>query len=222
MKYIFRRTHQKRTNHEFIEDVQRVARQLRKKTVTMTDYEELGMFHFATLIGRFGSWYKVLAAAGMPRTRWGHRIPEEDLFRNLNEVWKKLGRQPRNREMVPPLSVYSAITYQKRYGGWYNALEAFINHSQENKGFIRAEKGKFIKVKRRITRRSFRKPTSRLRLAVFERDHYRCVLCGRSPATENGVKLHCDHKVAWTKGGETVLSNLQTLCAECNFKKRDS
>ncbi|WP_367275291.1 HNH endonuclease [Microcoleus sp. CAWBG58] len=28
-----------------------------------------------------------------------------------------------------------------------------------------------------------------------------------------------DRKIAWSKGGETVLENLQTLCSLCNLGK---
>ncbi len=30
---------------------------------------------------------------------------------------------------------------------------------------------------------------------------------------------HIDHIKPWSKGGETVLENLQTLCATCNLGK---
>lgn len=31
--------------------------------------------------------------------------------------------------------------------------------------------------------------------------------------------LHFDHIHPWSKGGETTLSNLQILCANCNWSK---
>ncbi len=34
-----------------------------------------------------------------------------------------------------------------------------------------------------------------------------------------GVELHVDHTVPWSKGGETVLGNLRTLCSDCNLGK---
>ncbi|MCL4507775.1 MAG: HNH endonuclease [Chloroflexi bacterium] len=33
------------------------------------------------------------------------------------------------------------------------------------------------------------------------------------------MELHVDHILAWSKGGETVLENLQTLCSVCNLGK---
>lgn len=49
--------------------------------------------------------------------------------------------------------------------------------------------------------------------AVFERDEYRCVRCGTH------LDLTCDHIVPESKGGETSLANLQTMCRSCNSKK---
>jgi len=55
----------------------------------------------------------------------------------------------------------------------------------------------------------------------MKRDNFKCQLCGRNPATEAGVILHVDHIVPWSKGGETEIGNLQTLCMQCNLGKGD-
>ena len=51
------------------------------------------------------------------------------------------------------------------------------------------------------------------------RDGARCRLCGVTP--QDGVKLHVDHIKPWSKGGETILENLQVLCEICNIGKSD-
>ncbi|MBA3003530.1 MAG: HNH endonuclease [Desulfurivibrio sp.] len=42
--------------------------------------------------------------------------------------------------------------------------------------------------------------------------------------TNWGVSLifHVDHIELWSKGGETVLENLQTLCSVCNLGKSNN
>lgn len=60
--------------------------------------------------------------------------------------------------------------------------------------------------------------TPKLRQAVFERDNFRCQRCGRSSKI-HGVVLHVDHLLPVSKGGTNDMSNLQTLCAECNLYK---
>ena len=59
-----------------------------------------------------------------------------------------------------------------------------------------------------------------LRYEVMRRDGFRCVLCGRS-AMEDHVRLHVDHIRPVSKGGKTELSNLRTLCQDCNLGKSD-
>ena len=61
--------------------------------------------------------------------------------------------------------------------------------------------------------------TDKLRYQILKRDGFRCKLCGRS--AEDGVKLHVDHIIPVSKGGETVPSNLRTLCETCNWGKGD-
>ena len=49
------------------------------------------------------------------------------------------------------------------------------------------------------------------------------MLCMRSFSAKNpAVELHIDHIYPWSKGGETVEENLQTLCSICNYGKGDS
>ena len=61
------------------------------------------------------------------------------------------------------------------------------------------------KLKERITRN--------LTKQVFERDAYRCVTCA------GHIDLTCDHVIPESKGGETSLENLQTMCRPCNSSK---
>jgi 5-methylcytosine-specific restriction endonuclease McrA len=60
-----------------------------------------------------------------------------------------------------------------------------------------------------------------IRLTVLKRDGFRFVLCGRNPAIEQGVVLHLDHILHFSKGGESTADNLRTLCEACNLGKRD-
>lgn len=64
------------------------------------------------------------------------------------------------------------------------------------------------------------KMTKAMRYAVIRRDGYRCRACGF--AVEDGAHLHVDHIVAIANGGQTAMSNLQTLCTACNLGKGKS
>ena len=61
------------------------------------------------------------------------------------------------------------------------------------------------------------KVTRAMRYDVLRRDGFRCVKCGRG--LEDGVKLHVDHIKPISRGGKSVLDNLQTLCEDCNCGK---
>ena len=60
-----------------------------------------------------------------------------------------------------------------------------------------------------------------LRYQIMKRDNFKCVLCGASPAKDPSIELHIDHIIPWSKGGESTVDNLQTLCSACNLGKRD-
>jgi 5-methylcytosine-specific restriction endonuclease McrA len=46
-----------------------------------------------------------------------------------------------------------------------------------------------------------------------------CKLGGAAPS--DGTRLHVDHLKPWSKGGETVLKNLQILCNVRTIGKSD-
>jgi len=49
----------------------------------------------------------------------------------------------------------------------------------------------------------------------------RCVFCNVKllPRKGNDRSGEADHIIAWSKGGETTISNGQMLCRKCNRKK---
>ena len=64
-----------------------------------------------------------------------------------------------------------------------------------------------------------RKPINKhLRVQVLARDNFKCRMCGRS---KEEVSLQVDHVVPLSKGGTDELSNLATLCGDCNLGKSD-
>jgi hypothetical protein len=203
-------------DQELLDDLTRVAKEIGKDKVTIDEYNERGKFHNTTLTRRFGNWFKSLEKAGLEKTR-NLNIPDEELFENIEAVWLRLGRQPRYQEMTKPLSKFSAGTYEKRYGTWRQALERFAKFINSEK--IETEKTLETKTKVASNHKTKRDINWRLRHLIMKRDNFKCVACGRSPATDPKVILHVDHILAWSKGGETIYENLQTLCSVCNIGK---
>lgn len=215
MKFQLKEHHRNTPDDELIEDLKSVAAKLKKRSITIEDYNGNGRFHNTTLTRRFGSWLKILEIAGLEKTRTPLNIPTEELFRNLEEVWNKLGRQPKYSEMFKPLSQYSAGLYEYRFGTWLKALKAFVDYMNSTGDIPKQQNATRTKNSRKVSRNV----NWRLRFIVMRRDGFKCQSCGRSPSVDPAVILHVDHKKAWSNGGETILDNLQTLCSVCNIGK---
>ncbi len=216
VKFTLEEYHRNIPDAELIEDLIRVAGILKKDSVTIDEYNETGRFHATTLTRRFGSWFKVLEKAGLKKTRI-LGVTDEEYFKNLEEVWVKLGRQPRYIDMQKPLSTYVAGAYEYRFGSWRRALERFVEYV--NSEGVTIAKESSVKQRAIEKHKTKRTPSWRLTFIVMRRDGFKCKICGRSPATDPSVTLNVDHIKPWSKGGETVPDNLQTLCSKCNVGK---
>lgn len=207
---------------DLIADVVKVAKVLGKDSVTRENYNQHGKYHADTLQRRFKSWFIVLEKAGLKPTRQPFDISEIELLRNIADVWINLGRQPRNKDMKAPLSKYGGTTYIRHFGTWMNALKRFIEYESSDNAELdeipETETSHIIgNVEKEI--KDTRTISLRQRFSVFLRDGFRCLSCGKSPLTHPGTELHCDHTLAWSKGGKTIIDNLKTLCSDCNLGK---
>jgi hypothetical protein len=198
---------------QLLEDLQRVASELGLATVTMPTYRQHGAYDDTNLARRFGTWNNALVLAGLGISN-EVRISDERLFENILALWQHLGRQPRRSELAFPPSQISQSPYNRRFGSWTKALSEFIAYANNEVNEISLSINDF-----RVTSRTSRDPSLRLRWKVLQRDHFSCCACGASPATANQILLHVDHIHPYSAGGETVLDNLQTLCSNCNLGK---
>lgn len=221
MKFELEEYHRGITNEELIAELKRIALKLNKTALNRTDNDEHGKYGTTTYSRRFGSWFNSLEKAGLEKTRTPMNLPEEELFKNLEEIWIKLGRQPRYAEVQKPLSKYHVGTYENRFGTWRKALEKFVAYVNNEENASSEEAIKNVEVEPITKHKTSRTINWRLRFTVMRRDNFKCKNCGRSPATDPSIVLHVDHKTAWANGGETVLENLQTLCSKCNIGKSD-
>lgn len=212
-------------------DLVKVANELSNPNITITDYERLGKFTTQTMHARFGSWNKAKQKANLEVIYVVNNSIEE-LFQNILELWTLLGRQPKYGEVVSPNSKFNGSTYARRFGSWRAALEAFIDYvnSESNDVEIVESDNSFIpinissdsstetqtKIKIKRTPRGI---NLRLRWTILKRDNFSCRKCGRSPAKDQSIILHVDHIIPWSKDGETVIENLETLCEGCNLGK---
>ena len=209
MKFQLRSNAKYFNDEELLDDLRLIAKKLNKNKITQIEYQEHGQFSKSTFHNRFGSWNKALILAKL-NTNIEQNINEIELFNNLEIVWKTLGRQPKYTEMIKPLSKYSTKPYDNKFGGWMNACKVFIQYKENDIEFI-----KLILEKPKRTRYI----NEKTRLKILKKDNYRCVKCGRSPATHLNLSLHIDHIKPFSKGGDNSEENLQTLCDKCNLGK---
>lgn len=225
MKYELNTYHRNTPDQELLDDLKRVADKLGKDKMTIEEYNQNGgKYSSQTMADRFRSWNKAIEKAGLKMTNQ-QNISEIELFKNLEDVWIKLGRQPKRRDMLKQNSKYSETPYKSKFGTWRKALEAFVefinsdndqNIDSENieieENLIKTAQDKEFIIKHKTKRI----PSERLKVQVLMRDGNTCRLCGIKVTGDN---IHFDHIKPWSKGGETVLENLQVLCAEHNLAK---
>ena len=152
-------------------------------------------------------------------------VSTEELFGNIEQVWISSGQQPTFRDMKRSLSKYSAHQYMTKFGTWKNALVKFIEYTNSGNQMGLTDTKK-VETNNETTQNEIREfkhvtkrfPSERLKVQVLMRDGNKCKLCG---IMVTGDDIHFDHIKPWSKGGETVLENIQVLCEAHNLAKGD-
>ncbi len=110
-------------------------------------------------------------------------------------------------------------SYKAQYGLRFEDSDRAIRTLAERGNLIKEANGVYRydpeHASGRVDLRNFSDTT---RLAILERDAYRCVVCGFGKA--DGREIHVDHIIPREKGGEGSISNGQTLCASHNYRKK--
>lgn len=114
------------TDDALLDDLRRCANLLSQPTITASQYEAHGNFHPSTITRRFTSWPAALKRAGLAPSRSKIGISDQELFENIKHLWLLLGRQPRYSEVKKPDSMFSASTYENRFGSWTSSLNEFV------------------------------------------------------------------------------------------------
>lgn len=214
------RKHNTIEKEELINDLKRVSKILKKGSLTQEEYLSSGKFSIQPFIRIFGNWFCALESANLMKTR-NYKVSNEQYFQNIEKVWSILGHQPRYSDMQKPLSDYSNGAYERRFGNWSNALKEFVKfiNANVNTNDSFEDTSNNNDTDKNIIDNKHRTPRNinwRLRFRILERDNFVCVKCGRRPPE---IKLHVDHIIPYSKGGETIPENLETLCEICNIGK---
>lgn len=237
-KFEFRRSQtSKIPRARVIEELERAAKSFDYKDFKQEDFDKISEISSYKVYREFGSWEKALLflkdhleKKGIPfeLTTRRSRYSLEEIFADMEKVWLKLGHRPSRNEWTASCPEINFSTIERRFGGWQNACLKFIEYKsgelinpEENTGgsLEAISKPKRKKLSNVTVVEQTRTIPLNVRLRVLNRDNFRCVFCGKSPATDIGTKLHIDHIVPFSRGGANTLENLQTLCVQCNLGK---
>lgn len=244
MDYQFQRQRSDKISREKIfEELEQVAKKLGYREFSSDEFNKNSEISSGTVKNTFGSWLKALTILkdklrekgldlSVRKSRSNLINPTEaQLFEEMDRIWKKLGHRPSSTEWKNSDPAFSYGTYRYRFSGWSNACLKFIEHKMGGSVIVEPAQEDASEVDTRITAEGktqhikvsySRNIPMSMRVRVLDRDNFRCVFCGRSPATDIGIKLHIDHVVPFSKGGKTTIENLQTLCQECNLGKSNN
>jgi len=211
------------SQEEVLSELQRISRLLDVQTISREQFNAHARFTDDTVRRRFGSWHKAMKDAGLLTNALGRRYTDDDCFENILAVWAQYGRAPTYEEMKWPPSLVGPKAYVRRFGTWRKALQAFVDRVSADASPVAEIKdagcessAADVTVVLEADRREIRLG---LRYTILKRDRFRCVVCGRNPATQLGVVLHVDHIIPVARGGKTVFENLRSLCEACNLGK---
>lgn len=234
MTFQFKRNRtDKLSREQLLSELESIAEKSNYFEFGKRDFNKLSKISVTPIVREFGNWTNALSFLRLrlnekgldlsPRKEPPNRLySNKQLFDEMERIWRKLGHRPSRIEWQSSKPVISYQAYTHRFNGWTNACLKFIEYKSGN--LVYAEPTKIeppIKTSK-IERKDVRDIPLKLRLEVLKRDKFKCIFCGRSPATDNGVILHIDHVMPFSKGGKTELHNLQVLCLECNIGKSNS
>jgi hypothetical protein len=200
------------SDEDILTDIRRAATAAGAEVISQRLYSEYGKYDPTTASRRFGSWNRAVIAAGLQVAN-EINISDERLFENLMVLWEHYGRQPRRAELARPPSAISQGPYRRRFKSWMDALTEFVSYA--NARDVVAPSPMDVAT----GHQTGRFPSLRTRFRVMKRDNFSCRACGASPALSPGTALHVDHLLPWSRGGESIDENLQTLCEACNIGK---
>ena len=122
MKFELEPYNRNKPDEELIDDLKRVAKELDKDKITREEYTKFGKYHSTTLEKRFGGWSKTLKKAGLQETL-ATNVSNEELFKNIENVWIRLGKQPRREDMNTSESKFTGSVYENRFTTWKKLLK---------------------------------------------------------------------------------------------------
>jgi len=124
----------KYSREQIIQILQNLSRQLGRRSLSTQDIARV--IPTSTVKGYFGSLGNALEAAGLERRLPGDHLPhvrlsEEDLFANLLDVERQIGKEPGYNDCRAH-GRYSVEPYKERFGRWSGVLAHYRKWKKEH------------------------------------------------------------------------------------------
>lgn len=133
---------------------------------------------------------------------------------------KKYYKNNPNRNISHPEIVdWVTAEYKKRTGEVFRDPDRAIRKLFQEGFLIQVDTGVYRYEPENVKKKILEDFSSVQKKEIFERDNYRCVICGNG--LHNGFKIYADHIKAKDKGGKATIENGQTLCGPHNNKKKN-
>ncbi|MBI2546952.1 MAG: HNH endonuclease [Candidatus Aenigmarchaeota archaeon] len=126
---------------------------------------------------------------------------------------------PKREIKHPEIVDWVVAEYKKRTGTVFRDPDRAIRKLSQEGQLIKISKGVYKYDSNFIKNKELEDFTETQKEAIFERDNYRCVVCGKG--RKDGVEIHADHIRPKDLGGKATIDNGQTLCAQHNFQKKN-
>ena len=134
----------------------------------------------------------------------------------LLEYYKK---NPNKDIEHPKIVDWVTSEWKKRTGKIFRDPDRGIRQLHQKGYLIKIKKGVYKYEPDAVKNRLLEDFSPKVKEAIFRRDKYKCVICGRG-RTE-GIEIHADHVKPKDRGGRATLENGQTLCSQHNFLKKN-
>lgn len=137
-------------------------------------------------------------------------INENKFYKNEQKVINKT----KINESIYNVFIKVVIKYTTKSGKNNYQKEQMVGYKELCDLYMKWRNGKKYE---ETSKRERKYMNDKLRYDILKRDNFKCQKCGTS--ANDGAKLHVDHIIPVSKGGQTTPSNLQTLCDRCNIGK---
>jgi len=146
-------------------------------------------------------------------------MPKKKQQSQMDLLLKYFKENPGRNIEHPEIVDWVTTEWKKRTGTIFRDPDRGIRKLFQDGYLKKIGKGVYRYDPEFVNKRSLKDFSQKVKEAIFKRDGYKCVICGRGKI--EGIEIHADHIKPKDKGGKATLENGQTLCSQHNFLKKN-